>query len=60
MTTHAPVYLGSRWNTSLIHRTPRPAQLHWRRQDSERINRMDDREVFDRIAAAMRRSGGGA
>ena len=59
MTTH-PAYFERMWNRSFVQPAPRPAQLHWRRQDSERINRMDDRESFDRIAAAMRRSGGGS
>ncbi|MCY4447661.1 MAG: hypothetical protein OXE02_02290 [Chloroflexi bacterium] len=60
MTTHAPALFKRVGNEPYIERTPRPAQPRWRRQDSDRINRMDDRELFDRIAAAMRRNGGGA
>ncbi len=60
MTTYPVTYFKTTGDSSFIQRTPRPAQLHWRRRDSERINRMDDRELFERIAVAMRRSGGGA
>ena len=60
MTTRAPAHFKRTWNASYIELTPRPPQTHWLRRDSERINRMEDRELFDRIAAAMRRSGGGA
>ena len=60
MTTHAPTLFKRVGNEPYIERTPRPPQLHWRRQDSDRINRMGDRELFNRIAAAMRRNGGGA
>ncbi len=60
MTTHAPAFFKRIGNEPFIQRTPRSAQLRWRRRDSERINRMEDRELFDRIAAAMVRSGGGA
>ncbi len=59
MTTHA-AYFKRTGDSSFIQRTPRPAQLHWRKRDSERINRMEDRELFERIATAMERSGGGA
>ena len=60
MTTHAVAYFDRMRNERFIQRTPRPPQLHWRRQGSERINRMDDRELCDRIAAAMQRNGGAA
>ncbi len=60
MTTYPVTYFKTTGDSSFIQRTPRTAQPRWRRQDSERINRMEDRELFDRIAAAMRRSGGGA
>ena len=60
MTTHAPALFKRVGNEPYIERTPRPAQPRWLRRDSERINRMDDRELFERIAAAMRRSGGGS
>ena len=60
MTTHPVAYFKRVGNEPYIQRTPRSAQPHWLRRDSERINRMEDRELFDRIAAAMRRSGGGA
>ena len=60
MTTYPVTYFKTTGDSSFIQRTPRTAQSHWRRQDSDRINRMDDRELFERIAAAMRRSGGGA
>ena len=58
MTTYPVTYFKTTGDRSFIQRTPRPAQPRWRRQDSDRINRMDDRELFERIAAAMRRSGG--
>ncbi len=60
MTTYPVTYFKTTGDSSFIQRTPRPAQPCWRRQDSDRINRMDDRELFERIAAAMRRTGGGA
>ena len=60
MTTQSSAYPNGTRIRSYVQRTPRPVQLHWRQQDSERINRMEDRELFERIAAAMRRSGGGA
>ena len=60
MTTHPVTYFKTTGDSSFIQRTPRTAQPRWRRQDSDRINRMDDRELFNRIAAAMRRSGGEA
>ncbi len=58
MTTHPVTYFKTTGDSSFIERTPGPAQPRWLRRDSERINRMDDRELFDRIAAAMVRSGG--
>ena len=60
MTTHAPACFKRMGDASYIERTPRPPLLHWPKRDSERINRMEDRELFERIAAAMRRGGGGA
>ena len=60
MTTYPVTYFKTTGDSSFIQRTHWTAQPRWRRRDSERINRMDDRELFERIAAAMERSGGGA
>ena len=60
MTSHPVACFERLRHGSFIQRTPRPRQFHWRKQDSERINRMDDRELCDRIAAAMQRNGGAA